>query len=58
MLAGIEALKSEDCAIIKYAREKKVHFMIGYRKIEGLLSKNDDQFDHKQISELDVNKYQ
>ena len=32
--------------------------MIDIRKIEGLLIKDDDKFDHKQISEEDVNNYQ
>ena len=55
MSAGKEALKSDDPAVIKNARGKiKVQVTIAFKKLEGLLAKKDDRFDHDQISELEV----
>ena len=58
MSAGKEALKSDDPAVIKNARGKiKVQVTIAFKKLEGLLAKKDDRFDHDEISELEVTKY-
>ena len=59
MSAGKEALKSDDPAILKNARGKiKVQVTISFKKLETLLIKENDQFDHEKISELEVVKYQ
>ena len=59
MSAGKEALKSQCPDVIKNARDKtKVQVKNGFKKLQGLLTRKDNQFDHEQISELNVFKYQ
>ena len=59
MSSGREALKSDEPSIVKNARGKiKVQVTIALKKLEGLLNKKDGKFDHDQISELEISKYQ
>ena len=59
MSAGKEALKSNEPDVVKHARGKiKVQVTIGLKKLEALLTKVDDRFNHNQISELEVTKYE